>query len=148
MNFSQTKALIEENIPSENLMYAIRIDGEFNYMKTRSVPSQTKPYPRLIDVINNEQAIFELSDVKGSIVGFWLPYYVEGMNVPGYHFHFINEGRNTGGHTLDYKMTSGTIYIDYTYELELTLPQTDEFAGLDLQRKKDGELHSVESNKK
>jgi uncharacterized protein Usg len=45
-------------------------------------------------------------------------------------------------------MTSGTIYIDYTYELELTLPQTDEFAGLDLQRKKDGELHSVESNKK
>ncbi len=148
VNFSQTKALIEGIIPSENLMYAIRIDGEFDYMKTRSVPAQTKPYPLLIDVINNEQAVFELSDVKGSIAGFWLPYYVEGMNVPGYHFHFINKQRNAGGHILDYEMTSGTIYIDYTYELELTLPETDEFANLDLQREKNDELHSVESNKK
>ncbi|MCD4806770.1 MAG: acetolactate decarboxylase [Methanococcoides sp.] len=58
-------------------MYAINIDGTFEQMKVRSVPAQEEPCPLLVDVIVDEQAVFELEDVEGSIVGFWLPYYVE-----------------------------------------------------------------------
>jgi acetolactate decarboxylase len=41
---------------------AIRVDGRFDYVKTRSVPRQHKPYPPLVEVVKN-QPTFELRDV-------------------------------------------------------------------------------------
>ncbi|MFC2032792.1 acetolactate decarboxylase, partial [Chloroflexota bacterium] len=32
---------------SSNIFYAIKIEGMFSYVKTRSVPAQEKPYPPL-----------------------------------------------------------------------------------------------------
>ncbi|WP_135612798.1 acetolactate decarboxylase [Methanococcoides sp. AM1] len=148
LNSSEVGSLIGEMLPSKNLMYAIRIDGTFEHMKVRSVPAQEEPYPLLIDVIADEQVVFELEDVEGSIVGFWLPYYVEGINVPGYHFHFIDAGREKGGHVLDYVILNGTIYIDQTAGFELSLPESAEFMNEDLSRDKGDELHTVEKDEK
>jgi AraC-like DNA-binding protein len=33
-------------LPSTNVLYAVRIDAEFAYLKLRSVPRQKPPYPR------------------------------------------------------------------------------------------------------
>ncbi|WP_135605254.1 acetolactate decarboxylase [Methanococcoides sp. NM1] len=145
---SEVALLIWELLPSKNLMYAIRIDGTFEHMKVRSVPVQEEPYPLLVDVIADEQAVFELEDVEGSIVGFWLPYYVEGINVPGYHFHFIDTGREKGGHVLEYVIRNGTIYIDQTAGFELVLPESAEFMNGDISRDKGDELHTVEKDDK
>ncbi|SES69909.1 acetolactate decarboxylase [Methanococcoides vulcani] len=145
---SEVALLIGELFPSKNLMYAIRIDGTFEHMKVRSVPVQEEPYPLLVDVIADEQAVFELEDVEGSIVGFWLPYYVEGINVPGYHFHFIDTGREKGGHVLEYVIRNGTIYIDQTAGFELVLPESAEFMNGDISRDKGDELHTVEKDDK
>lgn len=145
---SEVALLIGELLPSKNLMYAIRIDGTFEHMKVRSVPVQEEPYPLLVDVIADEQAVFELEDVEGSIVGFWLPYYVEGINVPGYHFHFIDTGREKGGHVLEYVIRNGTIYIDQTAGFELVLPESAEFMNGDISRDKGDELHTVEKDDK
>ncbi|WP_445474503.1 acetolactate decarboxylase [Methanococcoides methylutens] len=146
LNSSEVCSLVWESLPSKNLMYAIRIDGTFEHMKVRSVPAQEEPYPLLVDVIAEEQAVFELEDVEGSIVGFWLPYYVEGINVPGYHFHFIDAGREKGGHVLEYVVLNGTVYIDKTAGFELALPESDEFMNGDFSRDKGDELHTVEKD--
>jgi acetolactate decarboxylase len=146
VNSSEVAGLIEEILPSENIMYAIRIDGTFEQMKVRSVPAQEEPYPLLVDVIKEEQAVFELEDVEGSIVGFWLPYYVEGINVPGYHFHFIDYSREKGGHVLDYVIMNGTVCVDYTTGFELSLPESPEFMNADLSRDKSNQLHTVEKD--
>ncbi len=130
-------------ITNPNIFYAIRIDGEFDYVKARSVPPQEKPYPPLSQV-TDKQPTFEYHQVKGTIAGFWCPDYVEGINVPGFHLHFITEDRTSGGHLLECRLTRGTALLDLTPELHLNLPTTADFAGLDLTPDRGGELEKVE----
>jgi acetolactate decarboxylase len=47
VNYQQLLDYITRLLPSPNLPYAIRIDGFFPYVKTRSIPRQQKPYPPL-----------------------------------------------------------------------------------------------------
>jgi len=100
---------------------AIRVDGRFDYIKTRSVPRQRKPYPPLMEVVEH-QPTFELSDVSGSLVGFRFPDYAQGLNVSGYHFHFITTDRSAGGHVLECRVAGGELHIDHEGDLRLELP--------------------------
>jgi acetolactate decarboxylase len=122
MNYSELKAYIDQNISPEDAMYAIKIHGVYDYAKTRSVPMQTEPYPALTEVIEN-QTIFILNNVTGTTAGFRLPSYMDQINVAGYHFHFITDDENAGGHLLDCIVRDVTIEIDYTYDYELALPE-------------------------
>ena len=98
-DYSQLKQYLDYSLPTKNIFYAIKIEGVFKYIKTRSVPGQTKPYPPLVEVTKN-QPIFEFHNVKGTIVGFRCPVYVKGINVPGYHLHFITKNKKArGAHT-------------------------------------------------
>ncbi|MDQ3863460.1 MAG: acetolactate decarboxylase, partial [Actinomycetota bacterium] len=100
---------------------AIRFDGDFDYVKTRSVPRQHRPYPPLVEVVEN-QPTFELHGVSGSLVGFRFPDYAQGLNVSGYHFHFITADRGAGGHVLECRLARGELYIDREGDLQLELP--------------------------
>ena len=122
----QLEQYIDGLLPTKNIFYAIKIKGTFDYIKTRSVPRQEKPYPDLPSVIK-EQTIFEFTDVSGTIVGFWCPAFVSGINVSGFHFHFITADRSTGGHLLDLKLKDATIEIDYTDNFYLLFPDNPDF---------------------
>jgi acetolactate decarboxylase len=100
---------------------AVRVDGDYDYVKTRSVPRQHKPYPPLVEVVEN-QPTFELHHVSGSLVGFRFPDYAQGLNVSGYHFHFITADRSAGGHVLGCGLARGELYIDREGDLQLELP--------------------------
>ncbi|MEJ7871039.1 MAG: acetolactate decarboxylase, partial [Rubrobacteraceae bacterium] len=93
----------------------------FSYVRTRSVPRQRKPYPPLAEAVR-DQPTFEFRDVRGSLVGFRFPDYVQGLNVSGYHFHFITGERDAGGHLLECGITHGEIQIDHESDLNLELP--------------------------
>ncbi len=143
MNNTELNRYIGTLMPSRNLMYAIRIDGDFSYMKTRSVPAQEKPYPRLAEV-TKDQPTFEFENVSGTIVGFWLPEYVGNVNVPGYHLHFINSNGSAGGHVLEYMIRSGNIEIDITDGFYLQFPATADFLYADLSEDLTEELVQIE----
>jgi acetolactate decarboxylase len=100
---------------------AVRVDGCFEYVKTRSVPRQHRPYPPLVEVVKN-QPVFELRDLRGSLVGFRFPDYAQGLNVAGYHFHFISADRSSGGHVLECRLTEGELRIDREADLRVELP--------------------------
>ncbi len=100
---------------------AVRVDGHFEYVRTRSVPRQRRPYPPLVEVVKN-QPVFELRDVSGSLVGFRFPDYAQGLNVAGYHFHFITANRSAGGHVLECRLTEGELRIDREADLRVELP--------------------------
>ena len=121
MNFTELQVFLDDNLPTENIFYAIKISGTFSYMKTRSVPGQQKPYPPLVEVTAN-QPVFELNDVKGTIVGFRSPPYAAGVNVPGYHLHFLTEDASAGGHILDFTVEKATAFIDNTSGFYMVLP--------------------------
>ena len=81
-------AALDELAPEGEATFAVRLDGRFATVRARSVPRQSPPYRPLGEVIA-DQHVFELADVEGSMVGFRFPAYVEGIEVAGYHLHFI-----------------------------------------------------------
>jgi acetolactate decarboxylase len=112
---------LDRLVDGEASCYAVRVDGHFEYVKTRSVPRQKKPYPPLAEVVKH-QPTFELHDVRGSLVGFRFPHYAQGLNVAGYHFHFIAADRSAGGHVLEFTLARGELAIDSEADLRLELP--------------------------
>jgi len=139
--------IMDRSLPSANLFFAIRADGEFDYVKTRSVPKQQKPYRPLVEVAK-EQAVFEFKRVKGTLIGFRCPAFVKGINVPGYHFHFLTDDRKGGGHVLDLRVTGLDVVLDPSNSIYLALPRQGDFTSADLSGDRQQELHRVESSDK
>ncbi|MFH1645849.1 MAG: acetolactate decarboxylase [Candidatus Omnitrophota bacterium] len=143
-DYKDVKKLIDEAVPNKNIFCAIRIKGNFLTMKTRSVPAQSKPYPELTEVTKN-QPVFYMENIKGTIVGFRCPDFVKGVNVPGYHLHFISDDLSNGGHILGFTVKEGVCEVDICDKYFLILP--DEGKGLkdlDLSRNRSNDLEKVE----
>lgn len=100
---------------------AIRLDGRFDLVRARSVPRQQPPYRPLTEVVA-DQHVFELADVEGTMLGFRFPAYVEGIEVGGYHLHFISADRSRGGHVLDSRSRGLRARIDPSDDLHVELP--------------------------
>jgi len=143
MDLAGLERLVDRAVATPNIPHAIRVDGEFAYVKTRSVPRQTRPYPRLAEVAAH-QPTFDLHDVRGTLVGFRCPKYVAGLNVPGYHLHFLTDDRSAGGHVLEVRLRRGTVAIDDTFGLEVALPRGGAFYRADLAGEKGAEIERIE----
>ncbi len=120
-SFSSLQKSIDALRTNKRIFYAIRIDGEFEFVRTRSFMAQEKPYPKLLKVLRGKQPFQRFENVKGTIVGFWFPKYMGGIRVFGYHFHFITEDRTRGGHVLDFKLVKGKIEIDRTSKIHVDI---------------------------
>ena len=131
-------------LPGKNMFYAIRIEGTFKHVKARSVPGQKKPYPPLAEVVK-EQAVFDLRDRPGTLIGLYCPAMVKGLNVVGFHFHFLTKDAQAGGHVLDLTAENLTASIDVTPTLRMTLPEHGEFQKEDLTRDREAELRKIEN---
>ncbi|MFB0527701.1 MAG: acetolactate decarboxylase [bacterium] len=121
-DYEQLRQYLDNLLPTKDIFYAIKIEGTFEYIKARNIPKQNKPYPQFSDVVKN-QVIFEFHDVEGTMVGFWCPAYLEEINVPGYHFHFITKDKRMGGHLLECRIQDVKIEIDYTPEFHMALSE-------------------------
>ncbi|GER67204.1 alpha-acetolactate decarboxylase [Weizmannia acidilactici] len=128
----ELEELIKDLVRSENLFYAIRVDGVFKQMNTRTVSYQEKPVPMTEAV--KSQPVYSFEDIKGTLAGFWTPIYAQGIAVAGFHFHFIDDGRTGGGHVFDYVLDYGTIQISKKTHLNLQLPETEGFLNANLSR--------------
>jgi len=134
---------IDALLPTPNIFYAIRIEGTISYVKTRSVPDQKRPYIPLVEIVKT-QPTFEHKNTAGVVVGFRAPEFVSGVNVPGYHFHFLNKEKNAGGHVLDLSISNAKVSIDHTDGFYLSLPSTKDFYDSSLGQDKKHELEKVE----
>ena len=147
-DFGSVEDLIDEYYPNPNLFYAIKITGSFAAVKTRSVPGQQRPYPPLQEVTKN-QPEFDMENITGTVVGFRCPAYVKGINVPGYHLHFLSDDRTRGGHILSLKTAEVTCEVDVLDRYSLALPaNTLGFAETDLSKDRSRELMDVEKENK
>ena len=127
-----------------NLFHAVKVTGTFAAIKTRSVPRQEKPFPSLKEATRN-QPEFEMENVSGTLVGFRCPSYAKGINVPGYHFHFISSDRTRGGHVLSLTVEEATCEVDVLDRWILQLPADHEgFSETDLSQDRSKDLHAVE----
>ncbi|MCK5739896.1 acetolactate decarboxylase, partial [bacterium] len=129
--------------PSLNRFYAIQVHGTFSFIKTRSVPRQTEPYPPLAEVAKT-QPEFEYEQTTGTLAGFRCPAFVKGINVPGYHLHFLSDDHQTGGHVLAFTLAHGTVQLDETTDFQLRLPEGAAFEQTDLTNDQTAALEKVE----
>lgn len=124
-------ARLDELTPADAASCAIRLDGRFESVRARSVPRQSPPYRPLTEVVA-EQHVFELRDVEGTMLGFRFPDYVEGIEVSGYHLHFISADRLRGGHVLGSRSNDLRVRLDSSSELHVELPPAVDLADPDL----------------
>lgn len=133
MHRSDLSDFISGLLPSENFMYAVRITGEFSSVTVRTVTKQSKPYRPMMEA-NTDSPELTISHTRGVVAGFRTPVYESGISVPGCHVHYINDERTTGGHILDFTLTSGVVEICPATDLNLRLPTTMDFGGAELDR--------------
>jgi acetolactate decarboxylase len=100
---------IDQMLPSPNWFYAVKIHGPFSSVSTRAIPKQSVPYPPLSTAVL-QQVVFHHSDVAGTAVVLRCPAYEKGINQVGYHYHFVSDDTQIGGHALDF--TTGTVVVE------------------------------------
>jgi acetolactate decarboxylase len=119
-------------LPSPNLFYALRIEGEFASIKVRSVPKQEN-YRTLAEV-TREQTLFQFDDVSGTVVGFFTPTFMSSLSVPGLHLHFISADFQSGGHLLECRPRKIRVGVQFIRHVELVLPLNLDYLTWDFQR--------------
>ncbi|HEU4461680.1 MAG TPA: acetolactate decarboxylase [Solirubrobacterales bacterium] len=136
-------ARLDELAPAGASSCAIRIDGRFPLVRARSVPRQSPPYRPLTAVVA-DQHVFELADVEGTMLGFRFPSYAEGIEVGGYHLHFISADRSRGGHVLGSQTGELRVRIDPSDDLHVELPPDVELADPELAAETHAAVEAVE----
>lgn len=134
---------IDELMPGKNILCAVKITGRFKVLTARSVPKQKRPYTPLLEVVKN-QSEFKFENVEGTIIGFKCPGFLKGLNVPGYHFHFISDDRKSGGHVLNFVVTGAGLQIERLSAFRMLMPQDDTFLNMNLESNKEQEINKVE----
>ncbi|MBI5100903.1 MAG: acetolactate decarboxylase [Nitrospirae bacterium] len=128
--------------PSPNIFYAVRIEGEFSYIKTRSVPKQEN-YRPLVEVAK-EQPVFTFENISGTLAGFFTPEFMGSISVPGLHLHFLSSDLRHGGHLLECRPKNAVVGVQLISSLELGLPISLDYLTVDFKRDTTGDLDKAE----
>ena len=115
---------------SDNLFYALRVDGVFRHMHTRVVRYAGEGTG--LAAAARMQPEFHFDDIEGTLVSIWSPRYSSAFSIPGYHFHFISADRTKGGHVLDCNARTLRIGMQMLSEYDVRLPEAGSFLKEDL----------------
>ena len=129
-------------LPSPNIFYALRLEGSFAHVKVRSVPRQEN-YRPLVEVAA-DQPVFELTEVEGTLAGFFSPSFLESLTVPGLHLHFLSADRTQGGHLLECRPRRVRAGVQFISTLELGLPMSLDYLTWDFRRDTGADLDKAE----
>lgn len=131
MDKENFEALVNTVIDNANMFAAVRFTGQFERVETRTVFCQCRPYPPMLDVVRR-QPTRQFGASGGTMLGFRSPAYMQGVNVAGYHLHFLSADQQKGGHVTDYRVASGRLEMARISEVEIQLPKTRQFAKANL----------------
>ena len=137
-------ATVEQN--GKNLFYFVKMSGTFEKMNVRSELKQEKPYKTLDKALETDQREFNYDNINGTVVALYCPDYMNGLNTPGWHFHFISDDKTKGGHLLDLKFSKATAEYDATPEFEMCLTDNGDFQKMELSKDVSDAIKKVETN--
>jgi acetolactate decarboxylase len=141
-SFDDLAAQLDSRRDTDNLFFAVRIDGHFDHIKTRAL-YKTGDGISLVDATAH-QPEFALTDVEGTAVGFWTPAYARTLNVAGWHLHFVTDDRTAGGHVLDCQAADLRGQIQDLADVRIAIPETAAFLQADLSQDPSRELDLAE----
>jgi acetolactate decarboxylase len=129
---------------TDNFFFALRVDGEFDYVLTRAMCRTKEGVP--LAKAAAVQAELEFHNVSGTLVGFWTPEYAKTLNVPGYHLHFLSKDHSGGGHLLQCRGHQLHLQIQREGNYRIAFPENKEFINADLRKDPSNNLTKAESH--
>ena len=130
-----------------NSMHMVRIDGEFEKICARSESPYRSHHVHLKDILQKTQKDFFFSEITGSLICVYFPDYMDGINAPGWHLHFISGDKTRGGHVFDLEMNEGAVIVNKISRIEIQLPCTPAFDTYSLKEASQDESKQVEQGK-
>ena len=137
-----------EEIFGLNSMHMVRIDGNFKRVCARSETGQLTHHVTLKEMLQNNQRDFFFDEIDGTLVCVYYPDFMDGINAPGWHLHFLSADRTRGGHVFDLSLYSGQAKMDKITRIEIKLPNSVSFDTYSLKDASQDEIRQVEQGKK
>ncbi|KUI99676.1 acetolactate decarboxylase [Vibrio sp. MEBiC08052] len=132
VNFSKKMSLnelvecIKYHFGNINLFAAIKISSKLASIKLLSYPKSQHPYPKIEELVTRKH-ICEYKNIDGSLIGFIYPKLMSPITGPEFHFHFIGNSLNIGGHVLSCEIENASVEVSIKDRLRIYLPEHDEF---------------------
>jgi len=142
MQYSHFLEWLNSLLPSPNIFYAIRIEGDFTRVRARSVPKQAN-YRPLADVVTG-QSHLDFKNIRGTLAGFYTPDFMSSLSVPGHHLHFLSEDIASGGHLIACTPRRVRASIQPIHRLELNMPLTADYLNLNFHRDLGADIDKIE----
>lgn len=127
-----------------NQFYIGKIDCNCNYVTVRSELKQTKPYGPLNIVMKTAQRSVTHNNSEGTIVAVYYPDYMDGINTPGWHLHYISKDKSFGGHVLDIDVLNGKGEFEKSSKFQMYIPDNKDYNNMNLARNLQKEIKEVE----
>jgi len=147
-NMDALTSVLLEYFDSQNLIYALKIRGKFVRLHLRSERRHGVKHRPLTELLPTVQTEFTLEQSQGEIVGFWFPHYMRSINLPGFHFHYLDRMRSRGGHLFDATGNDLTIELMTIHDFGMHLLQTPLFEKAKLEAEDSEMIFRMESGKK
>ncbi len=139
-SLEQLEAMLEPRLPSRDAFVAVKIQATFDRIALRAVPRQEPPFKPLAEVVKN-QSQWEREKIPGTLIGIRCPSWVTGIGIPGYHWHFLSNDHQSGGHVFDCRFQTGAVTFDrcrtWTIKLGDSLENHDKNLNQDLSKELD-----------
>ena len=129
---------------TDNFFFAVRVDGHFDYVKTRAMCKTAEGVPLVVAAAHQPE--FEFENLAGTLVGFWTPEYAKTVNIPGYHLHFLSHDHQHGGHLLQCRGRQLRLQSQREGVLSIALPETEDFLKADLRQDPSAALARAETD--
>ena len=137
MSYQELQQYLNGQLPTQNIYYAIKLNGTFNSVKARSLTKLTQPYPSTpYSTITQNEPTFDFNNIDGTMVIIVSPTYMNEVSYPGYHAHFISNDGKYGGHVIDGNIAKGQAEVDFLPNFAVNLPQNSMFYQADFAKPK------------
>jgi acetolactate decarboxylase len=145
-DFDVLAAQLDAMRQTNNMFYAARVEGRFAHVRTRAACKAARG-ESLVQA-TARQAEFDFQDFAGTMVGFWSPVYAQGLNIAGWHMHFLANDRSGGGHLLACRGADLTISAQELPEVRIAMPETAAFLRANLGRDPARDLDIAEKSRR
>lgn len=143
----ELKRLLDLKIEEDfglNSMHVVRVDGSFEKISARSESPYRSQHISLKEILKGTQKDFYFDDIAGTLVCVYFPDYMDGINAPGWHLHFVSDDRSRGGHVFDLVMKEGSMLVNKISQIHIQLPDTPAFDTYSLKEASQDEIKDVE----
>ena len=131
-----------------NSFYMVKLHAQFDSVLFRSEYGSKEPYPTLVEALKGKQTEFTEKKINGTLVGLYCPSYMGELNSVGWHFHFLSDDKQKGGHILELSLKEGKIYLDKTDKFTMILHDDKKFHDINLAKDMKEDIRSAEQDTK